>query len=181
MNPERIVQPDGGTEIVRKEAIQSGTVHHFDKEGTPRPGAFRCQERAPVHEMRVECAAIGFVRGRDIIRHGVNAGRRRTMNEKPRMVGRALEDKLRPSEFKPERHYHDLGKDALDREGLVLGKGVGSVRVVEFNDMDGTYNSLRDLGVEHRPARSKTIILEVNEFPVTLHDGDALSLAVQPV
>ena len=131
--------------------------------------------------MWVEFAAICFVRGLNFIRHGVNAGRRRTMNEKPRMVGRALEDKLRPSDFKPEPHHHDLGKDALDREGLVLGKGVGSVRVVEFNDMDGTYNSLRDLGVEHRPARSKTIILAVNEFPVTLHDGDALSLAVQPV
>lgn len=131
--------------------------------------------------MWVECAAIGFVRGRNFIRHGVNAGRRRAMNEKPRMVGRALEDKLRPSDFKPERHHHDLGKDALDREGLVIGKAVGGVRVVEFNDMDATHNFLRDLGVEHRPARNQTIIISGNELPVTLHDGDALSLAVRPV
>jgi hypothetical protein len=119
--------------------------------------------------MWVEFAAICFVRGLNFIRHGVNAGRRRTMNEKPRMVGRALEDKLRPSDFKPEPHHHDLGK------------AVGGVRVVEFNDMDATHNFLRDLGVEHRPARNQTIIIPGNELPVTLHDGDALSLAVRPV
>ena len=131
--------------------------------------------------MRIEFPAIFVMRRCDIIRHGIDTGGRRAVDEKPRMIGRALEDKLRPPEFQPERHHHDLREDALDREGFIIGKGVGGVCIAKLDDMDGPQDLLRIRRIKHRAACDQTIIIAGNEFSVRLHDGDALSLAIRPV